>query len=94
MRKLSPGVERLFFADDMPSPKAPEERRRLVETVLEDGDAVDLRALFSIVDEAELRVWMDRFAARRLSNRSRAFWSLVTGQSVEAAPFRESIWPL
>lgn len=77
----------------------PENRAFLLERLLEEGDREDLRWLARQVDEAELRDFFRRAAARRLSARSRAFWRLVLGgTTTEEAPFeglsRSEIWPL
>lgn len=49
----------------------------VLERLLEDGDRRDLRWLTSVNPEETLATWLSDRGDRQLSNRSRAFWSLV-----------------
>lgn len=67
----------------------------LVERLLEDGDRDDLRWLTSALPEEHLARWLDQRGARRLSRRSRAFWSLLLDREASAIPTaRADLWPL
>lgn len=77
----------------------PEHRAFLCERLLEEGDRADLRWLAVAVGEEELRSFFRRRATRRLSARSRAFWSLVLAEkpaeeSDSDLLARSEIWPL
>jgi hypothetical protein len=72
----------------------PEHRAFLIERLLEEGDREDLRWLAALAGEAELADFLRRAGGRRLSARSRAFWSLVLGQPAPAAAEESDIWPL
>lgn len=69
-----------------------EHRDRVVELLLEDGDRSDLRSLSDEVGEGRIADWFRRRADRRLSNRSRAFWSVLLG--IDSAPSSGELWPL
>lgn len=67
----------------------------LVERLLEDGDRKDLRWLTTALPEERLAEWLDQRGARRLSRRSRAFWSLLLDREASAMPSaRADLWPL
>ncbi len=66
-RRLFPGAEPELDASD----------NELLERLLEDGDRHDLGWLTEQVSESRLAEWLESRGARRLSDRSRAFWSLV-----------------
>jgi hypothetical protein len=73
-----------------------EHRAFLIERLLEEGDREDLRWLAAQAGEAELAEFFRRAGGRRLSARSRAFWSLVLGVAAPAAAGEggSEIWPL
>lgn len=72
----------------------PADRRHAIATLLEDGDRSDLAWLAGVVPRAEIEQWFDRFAARRLSRRSRAFWAVVLGrESAPAGELARALWP-
>lgn len=79
--------------------RAPEEDdaewSRTVAVLLEDGSAVELRWLVRQRPEAWLRRWVEEHGQRRLSRRSRAFWSRILGIRLsEAPPAARALWPL
>lgn len=99
MTDLPTSTLRLFDGYSPEDLARPENRAFLLERLLEEGDREDLRWLARQVDEAELRDFFRRAAARRLSSRSRAFWRLVLADvpAEEAAGrglSRSEIWPL
>jgi len=66
----------------------------VVRRLLEDGDRRDLHWLISALGEERLVAWFERWGERRLSERSRAFWSMLwqsprTGTQMD----RPRIWP-
>lgn len=70
-------------------------RGLLIERILEDGDGDDLRWLASQVAESDLAAWLVRAGGRKLSRRSRAYWSLVLGVDFSApAASAAALWPL
>lgn len=96
MKELPAATLRLFDGYPPADLVRPEHRAFLIERLLEEGDREDLRWLAAQVGEAELADFFRRAGGRRLSARSRAFWSLVLGvpaPAVEATPGSE-IWPL
>jgi hypothetical protein len=88
---------RLFpFPGDAASEADPAAGRGLlIERILEDGDGDDLRWLLTQVSESALAAWFFRAGGRKLSRRSRAYWSLVLatppGPAVDSA---SALWPL
>jgi hypothetical protein len=71
------------------------ERERALATLLEHGDRRDLSELFAAVPRTAAREWVRRHGGRRLSRRSRAFWTAVL--DVETAPppaAAGQLWPL
>ena len=83
---------RLFPNEDVESAEA---RGLLIERILEDGDGDDLRWLTAEVAESELADWVTRAGGRKLSRRSRAYWSQVLGvDSGTAAASAATLWPL
>ena len=93
MTELPPSTLRLFDGYSPSELAKPEHRAFLCERLLEEGDRADLSWLAASFGEEELRSFFRRSAGRRLSARSRAFWSLVL--AVEDPPTsRSEIWPL
>jgi len=72
-----------------------EGRGLLIERILEDGNGDDLRWLTSEITETDIAAWVSRTAPRKLSRRSRAYWTLVLGVPA-AAPAQSAValWPL
>lgn len=67
----------------------------ILERLLEDGDRDDLRWLTAQVSEQRLARWVSERGARQLSDRSRAFWSLVLSLPAEARRAKgHELWPL
>lgn len=67
----------------------------LLEQLLEDGDRQDLRWLTSELSEQRLALWLSERGARQLSDRSRAFWSVLLGLPAPARRSRgDELWPL
>jgi hypothetical protein len=92
---LPAGTRRLFAHWDEGDLTPGRASSLILARVLEDGDAADLAWLFSAFPEAEIAGWIARHGGRRLSRRSRAFWSAALG--VNAGPPRpesEALWPL
>lgn len=95
MTELPTATLRLFDGYSPADLRQPEHRAFLIERLLEEGDREDLRWLAAQVGEAELRDFFRRMAGRRLSARSRAFWSLVLGEEAAGAEAAgNEIWPL
>lgn len=78
-------LARLFAHYEMDEVLAPGGEYLLLERALEDGDATDLRFVFDRLGEAEVAAFVST-AARRLSARSLAFWSVVLGIPVTSPP--------
>ncbi len=67
----------------------------VLEQLLESGDRSDLRWLTRLVSERQLTDWVRERGARRLSDRSRAFWSLLLDLPVESrSDSARDLWPL
>ena len=67
----------------------------VIERLLENGDRADLAWLTRRVPEERLASWLRARGTRRLSDRSRAFWSLVLGEPLEDRPeISRELWPL
>lgn len=67
----------------------------ILERLLEDGDRDDLRWLVSRVPRERLARWVSERGARQLSDRSRAFWSVVLDLPAPARRAKgEELWPL
>lgn len=100
MTELPAATLRLFDGYAPVELVRPEHRGFLIERLLEEGDREDLRWLVTQVGEAELADFFHRAGGRRLSARSRSFWSLVLDSATPAAPVadsaaeRSAIWPL
>ncbi len=85
--RIPPPAARRLFPDQPPADldltsAAP----FVVERLLEDGDGADLAWLFAALSEARVSAWLAERGDRRLSRRSRAFWSLVLGADFPASP--------
>lgn len=95
MHEIPRGARRLF-----PHPEDVDPRKHLpyvIGRLLEEGDSADLRALTAAVPEDDLADWLRRRGGRRLSSRSRAFWSLVLDVPETDMPrpdLAEALWPL
>lgn len=88
-----PGLERLFpdAAGLLSEPSNP----LVIARILEEGEEADLRWLAEVVDEAELRRWLEARGGRQLSPRSRRFWQLVLGATPSpASELEEALWNL
>ncbi len=95
MNVLPPGVARHFPGETLALEDSAA-RTRILGRLLEDGDRADLAWLGSHFSTAEIATWYELHAARRLSRRSRAFWSAVLGRTPPPAPtaIAEALWPL
>jgi hypothetical protein len=83
------------FPAGAPDPATSEGRGALLGRLLEDGDREDLAALTATVGRDAIAAWVARHGRRRLSRRSRAFWTAVFGLDAPAAdPAAEALWPL
>jgi hypothetical protein len=86
-RRLTPGV-----AIDLDDPAG---RSAVIGLLLEDGDRNELAWLASTFERGELHRWFVRHGGRRLSRRSRAFWSATFDLPAPKAPWiAREIWPL
>ena len=94
--RIPPPAARRLFPDQQPADldlgsAAP----FVIERLLEDGDGADLAWLFAALPEPRVSAWLAERGGRRLSRRSRAFWSLVLGATAETADAaRADLWPL
>jgi hypothetical protein len=62
---------------------------------MEEGDGEELRWLLAAVGRAPLAALLAAHGGRRLSRRSRAFWSRVLGvASAPGHPLARELWPL
>lgn len=87
-RRLLPHVA----ADDLSVERA---EGAILERLLEDGDRADLRWLTSAVSEQRLAGWVSERGSRQLSDRSRAFWSVVLDLPAPSRRAKgELLWPL
>ena len=74
---------------------SPESHGLVIERILEDGDGGDLRWLTAELSERELAAWLARAGGRKLSRRSRAYWSRVLGADAgNPAASAAALWPL
>jgi hypothetical protein len=90
-----PAATGRHFPEGTPDPATPEGRGALLARLLEDGDRDDLAALAAAVGRDAMATWVARHARRRLSRRSRAFWTAVFELEAPAAePVAEALWPL
>jgi hypothetical protein len=84
---------RLFDGHDPADLEDEQYRSFVVGRLLEDGDSQDLRWLFESFGAEELRAWLPDHAPQRLSERSRGFWTWISGFSDEAREAMESKAP-
>lgn len=92
---LPTGARRLFAHVSSEQLDLESHEPMIIERLLEDGDRADLRWLTAKVPEARISGWYRERGTRRLSNRSRAFWSVVL--DIPAQPRRtggDRLWPL
>lgn len=92
---LPEGVRRLFghLPPDATDPERHE--AELIERLLENGDRADLEWLAARVPERRLAAWLEERGGRRLSDRSRAFWSLLLDRPARArSDTARALWPL
>lgn len=90
--RLPEGTRRLFALDEDTDPGA--HPWWIIGRVLDEGDSEDLAWLFAAFGRSEIEAWLRRRGGRRLSLRSRRFWSAALG--VPAAPphpLAEALWP-
>ena len=89
-----PGLARHLAGEplEMTEPAA---RSRLIGRLLEEGDRADLAWLGRQVSRDEISNGFCAHGGRRLSRRSRAFWSAVLAQPLPPPhPLAEALWPL
>lgn len=92
---LPDGTRRLFTQFPSGRLDRPSHEAAIVERLLEDGDRSDLRWLTAAIPEHRLSSWFRERASRRLSNRSRAFWSVVLDvRPRDRDTVGEQLWPL
>jgi hypothetical protein len=92
---LPAGARRHFAHLPAVVPDAERHSMEVIERLLENGDRRDLAWLVGNVSEDQLAAWMRERGARRLSDRSRAFWSLVLDLPLEPRPdAAKELWPL
>jgi hypothetical protein len=89
-----PGHVRRHFPDGAGDLAEPAQRSAAIARLLEDGDRRDLAWLVATVGPEAVRAWIGTHGARRLSRRSRSFWSLAAGVPCESSPAAEALWPL
>lgn len=93
MMSIPAATARLFAHEDLASLQAPAGRGLLIGRLLEEGDGEDLRWLFAELPEAEIAAWLAQRGDRKLSRRSRAFWSSALGVP-SGEPAVTALWPL
>jgi len=73
----------------------PRGRSRVIGVLLERGDREALGWLGRELDAETLANWCEAHAVRRLTRRSRAFWTLALGRPQPSPdPAAEALWPL
>ncbi|MEO8277053.1 MAG: hypothetical protein ABI639_12635 [Thermoanaerobaculia bacterium] len=90
-----PALER--FQHDLPANALlqPESRDFLIALVLESGDRAELAWLARRFGREELKQFVRLRSGRKLSARSRHFWSRALGvEASPAHPLAEALWPL
>ncbi len=72
-----------------------ERRGLLIATLLEEGDRGDLAWLARQVGTEAIAAYVRDHGGRKLSARSRRFWSRALGVTLPAPhPLAEALWPL
>jgi hypothetical protein len=95
MTELPPGVARRLPAGVSLDVDDPVGRTALIGLLLEQGDRAELAWLAATFERRELHDWFVRHAGRRLSRRSRAFWSATFELPAPAPPpIARELWPL
>ena len=88
-------VERHLFALPPDSARRPESRGLVLARVLEEGDRSELAWLAGEVSRQEITDFVRNHGGRKLSSRSRRFWSRALGIQASAPhPLAEELWPL
>lgn len=73
----------------------PESRSLVMAQILEEGDSADLAWLARQVGRESLAAFVRERGGRKLSARSRRFWSRALGLAEPAPhPLAEQLWPL
>lgn len=73
----------------------PSRRTAVIAATLEAGDRRELAALGRALGRESLAAFVAQHGGRKLSARSRRFWSRALGLPVPAAhPLAEQLWPL
>lgn len=92
---LPAAARRLFPHQPPGSPDPRADPEAIVERLLEEGDGADLTWLARRYGEKALGRWLAAHGGRRLSRRSRAFWSLVLATApAPPADAADALWPL
>lgn len=90
-----PAHSKRLFPDQLPDLETSGGRALAIETLMENGDSEDLRAFLGFVPEEEWASWLQTYGGKRLSRRSRTFWSwILKKESSSPHPLSEEIWPL
>lgn len=90
----SPAHLRRHFPDGVGDLAEAATRSAVIARLLEDGDRRDLAWLAAAVGPEAIRAWIEAHAARRLSRRSRSFWTLAAGVPCGRSALAEALWPL
>ncbi len=73
----------------------PECRNQVIAEILEEGDRADLAALAREVGREAIAAFVRERGGRKLSARSRRFWSRALGLPEPSPhPIAEQLWPL
>lgn len=73
----------------------PESRNLVIAEILEEGDRADLAALARAVGREAIADFVRERGGRKLSARSRRFWSRALGlPEPQPHPLAERLWPL
>jgi len=90
-----PHAERHFFALPADTATDQESRRLVIARLLEEGDSRDLAWLSREVGREAIAAFVRDHGGRKLSARSRRFWSRALGLALPAPPLlAEQLWPL
>lgn len=88
-------AERHLFALPPGTATDPRSRNLLIARLLEEGDRSELAWLAGEVGRAEIGAFVREHGGRKLSARSRRFWSRALGiDSPAPHPLAEGLWPL